>query len=273
MKINYFFLPVALSDIIEYESAPIADNTTFRAFNTARNMLETALCPGLSDDPSYCQDGFTLSNGATQSHKVAIGRLLLNHGCNCFPKSILHRNQAVFPNRMVPSPGLTGRPVDALDQACTILAKRNKCLQLDNDLECDYGQVYKYYFNTVTNELSCGKEGKNLYDADLDYENKPELNCQRQLCNMDLEFVNNIIEALDGRNVREYRLEFQQFDRKRMEKLGLPLQCEAVDSGESPETCCGTVVPSSRAPYNPISHRCCNDQVIMIGSSRETDFC
>jgi len=269
MKINYFILPVALSEIIEYESAPIANDTDFRAFGTARNMLAIALCPGLSDDPSYCRDGFTLPNGRRRSHKAEMARLMLNHGCNCFPKSILHRNG----NSMTPSPGLTGRPVDDLDQACTVLAKRNKCLQLDNALECDYGQEYRYYYNTVTKEIACGREGKPLYSADLDYDNNPGKKCARQLCNMDLEFVNNIIAALSGMSVREYRLEFQHFDRLRLERQGTPLECEAAGTAESPETCCGTVVPSTRTPYNSNTHRCCNDFVIMRGSGREVDFC
>ena len=269
MKISYFFLQVALSEIIEYESAPLSNSTDLRAFNTARNMLDTALCPGLNNDPSYCQDGFTLPNGNIQTHRVALARLLLNHGCNCFPKSVLNRNG----NSMTPSPGLTGRPVDAMDQACTVLAKRNKCLLLDNDLECDYGQVYRYYYNTATNEITCGREGTQLYNPDFTYENNPEKKCARQLCNMDLEFVYSFIAALDGRNVREYRLEFSQFDRLRMENQGTPLECEAAKTAESPETCCGTVVPSKRTPYSSITHRCCNDLVIMRGSGREIDFC
>ena len=136
--------------------------------------------------------------------------------------------------------------------------------------DCTYGRGYRFWYNDVTHEVSCGIEGSNIYDRD-DYTNRPDLACQRQRCFMDMEFINNVINALGGMNVREYFLDQRQFDRHTLKSQGKELQCVAAEKEVVHDGCCGAY--TERSPFDSGFQRCCNDVLVVIGSGREVDFC
>ena len=137
--------------------------------------------------------------------------------------------------------------------------------------DCAYGHSYKFWYNDVTHEVSCGKEGKNIYDRD-DYTNRPDLACERQRCFMDMEFIENVIAALGGMNVREYFLDQRQYDRMTLINQGKPeLECVVDKKTVVHDDCCGPY--TERAPFDSGFQRCCNDILVVIGSGSEVDFC
>lgn len=141
-----FLAQASIAEWVEYTaSGPIItddDGTTEstddpesfdRNFSLMGNMMEMVMCPPADPNrPAYCDDGFTLFSGKQQTFRQAINRLIAHHGCNCFPtnRRIPHPNPNI--DRLIPAPGTNGAPVNSLDEACTVLAKRNRCLEIDN---------------------------------------------------------------------------------------------------------------------------------------------
>jgi len=244
-----------------------------RNFSLMGNMMEIVMCPPNDPNrPAYCDDGFTLFSGNQMTLRQHINRLIRHHGCNCFPdnRRIPHPNPAI--DRTIPAPGINGAPLNALDEACTILAKRNRCLEIDNvNYECSFGKGYRFWYDDVTHEVSCGIEGGNIYDRD-DYTNRPDLACERQRCSMDREFIDNVINALNGMNVREYFLNQRRYDRFTIKDHSLPeLECVAAEKNVVHDGCCGAY--TERSPFDSGFQRCCNDVLVVIGSGKEADFC
>jgi len=279
-----FLAQATIANWVEYTSTPLVtndDGTTEdaddsevpidRIYGNTGNMMEIVMCPPNDPNkPAYCEEGFTLFSGNQMTFRAHINRLIRHHGCNCFPdnKFIPHPTQ----NRMIVAPGVNGAPKNALDEACTVLAKRNRCLEIDNvNYECTFGENYRFWYNDVTHEVSCGIEGRNIYNRN-DYTNRPDLACERQRCFMDMEFIENVITALDGKNVREYFLDQRRYDRKTKVENNLPeLECVSDDNNVFHDECCGAY--TKRSPFDSAVKRCCNDNLVIIGSGREVDFC
>ena len=89
---------------------------------------------------------------------------------------------------------------------------------------------------------------------------------------MDMEFIDNVISALDGMNVREYFLDQREYDRVTLSNKNRPeLECVAGDTDAVHDGCCGAY--TERTPFDSAFQRCCNDVLVVIGSGREVDFC
>ena len=89
---------------------------------------------------------------------------------------------------------------------------------------------------------------------------------------MDKEFIDNVISALGGMNVREYFLDQRQYDRQSLIQQGKPeLECVAGDTDVVHDGCCGAY--TERAPFDSSFQRCCNDILVVIGSGNEVDYC
>ena len=122
-----------------------------------RTWIEIINCPdGIDSENAACAGGPAPWN---PNKFLSYGQMVIyamrNYGCNCFSDNKAVDNIYGGENKHL-VPGINGEPIDELDKACTILARKNKCLQIDyenvtfDDIQqerkvCDYLQGYSTF--------------------------------------------------------------------------------------------------------------------------------
>merc|ERR1712228_212005 len=203
---------------------------SFRSFGQARSILKDMLCLDRNRPKEWCE-----SPDLTKDLK----RMVLNYGCNCYSKNKM-------PGEGLRVPGFNGKPLegDELDAACTVLARRNRCVDILHE-DCSYTSSYEYTWNTNSKNVKC-----NLGTW-----------CERKLCAMDREFAKAVRSILFSSGLSPAEFREQNQANKNVYKKGnicfgntLP-----VDNWQ----CCGKAF--KKEPYNADAQKCCDGNVVDIG--------
>lgn len=257
------------------------EECVFRNVNGMKNWIELLNCPEPVENEEVSE--FCLARKAPwrKSHKSAlsyrqqISFVLSNYGCNCFSDSKQVPHNKKGKSKMVRVPGVNGNPVDDVDRACQVLAKRQTCLSLDNQGVpfpegpggiCDYQLGYSTYFNTETGEHECGTLNNPGYEKVYkNNESKYNLNqCRRSLCEMDREFAMEIAPMLED-PFKFYNANVEKFD------IVGTSQCVIAETEYKQDQCCGW--DFMRSPFNTEKQRCCEDEIFKTGSMEAEFIC
>jgi len=265
-----------------FDAQNTSDND-MRQINSMGTFLAYMLCPpGNPNNPDWCNSfPVTVGNDKIWSPKHLVNTVMTSWGCNCFPqnKALPFEEKKKRFSRL--APGTNGEPVDGIDQACTVLAKRNRCILMDNAEassgmtlgKCDYTYPYHFYYNPDTFVSICGpRTAPQMYTKERLHTD--ERYCQRDICFADRELAESVVSFLEskGMNLLEYYITYRgQFQRSTDD--GSDLGCVPKDLNVEKDQCCGTFIPAGRSPFDSATQKCCNDQVVNIGSEKEQIYC
>merc|ERR1711937_173640 len=245
-----------------------------------RTWIELINCPDGNDSENLACKGAPAPWNSNRflSYNKMVNYALKNYGCNCFSDN--KRVSNVFgKDYMHPIPGINGEPLDELDKACSVLARRNKCLNIDNEDKnfetilqdrktCDYIQGYSTFVDQGGN-VQCGHERNPHYISDSDFfqANEPFYNinrCRGQVCAMDKEFAESIAHLL----LDPFQFWLDNYDKYYVfddEDVCVKRTNNMLDS------CCGAGF--QRFPYNSEEKRCCVNRIVEKGSIEESFYC
>jgi len=267
---NFMNLDVENSDCYDKSASKI--KTWIEIINCPKgNDSENAACAG---GPAPWNPNNFLSYGQMVIYAMQ------NYGCNCFSdnKAVDNINGGLNKHLV---PGINGEPIDELDKACTILARRNKCLQIDYEGEsfddilqgrkvCDYLQGYST-FEDSDGKTYCGHEGNPLYSNESPFFQNPDnvdffnINkCRGEVCAMDQQFIEAVAHILED-PFQFYRDNQANYNIYNDKNLCIKRSNRVMDA------CCGEV--NFRTPYSTADKRCCDGKLIQIGSIEESILC
>jgi len=247
----------------------------FRSFSKLKNWIELINCPEDEGSGELCGErtGAPWRNPNWQekslSYQQQVNFVLSNYGCNCF----LDTKTAPKPNqedKKVRVPGVSGQPVDALDQACQVLAKRSTCLSFDfegmpflDGLKCDYRLWYSTFFNSETGQHECGSLNNPGYDNYNKNEERFNINqCRKTLCEMDREFALAVAPMLKD-PFKFYEDHAGNFD------IAGTNKCVIIERENKQDQCCGW--DFERSPFSTVDQRCCDGEIFKA-DSMEAEF-
>ena len=114
----------------------------FSSGTNIKNWIWLINCPdeeNTIENPA-CAGKVISSESGFKSYIEGVADALSQYGCTCFQDNKMVPNIDVSKETGHRMPGLNGKPIDPIDQACFTLNQRFKCLDIDlND-----GRVYKY---------------------------------------------------------------------------------------------------------------------------------
>lgn len=203
----------------------------FRAYGQARSILKDLLCKDRDSPRDWCH---------SPELNKDLFRMVANYGCNCYSK-----NKMPGPGLRVP--GFNGKPLedDDLDAACTVLARRNRCIDIVHD-DCSYTSTYQYTWNSNNKKVKCNLGTR----------------CEKKLCAMDREFAKKVRTILFSSGLSP--AEFKEENRRNKNVYNKSGKC----FGNSPQVdnwrCCGSVF--KKEPYNADVQSCCDGNVVEIGT-------
>lgn len=264
------------------DNCPTTDRTT----GYIRSLISLINCPNgeaSADVNPACAGGHAWWDvnkiGPWTSYEGMVSAALQDYGCNCFPKNKWIETNLFGKEWPHILPGINGEPLDALDSACAVLARRVKCLDIDfNSLDrledypmshggfprhtCDYIQWYVTHDNG--NGITCGPANNPNYvdaeawwysDVNIGYHNMNQ--CRNTLCEIEMEFAREVADLLKDP---------AEFVRSNQEKKGAWAKgmCNAGDRGFQVDSCCGNKF--ERTPYDSSYKQCCNGKVTELGS-------
>lgn len=251
------------------------DECGFRNVYRLKNWIELINCPDGEESGELCRErtGAPWRNPKWQeksfTYQQQINFVLRNYGCNCFldSKMLPHPNQD---DKTVRVPGVSGHPVDALDQACQVLAKRSSCLLIDNQgiptlegQKCDYRLWYSTFFNPESGQYECGTENNPGYDNMNKNEERYNTNqCRKTLCEMDREFAMVVAPMLKD------PFKFYEKNSGKFNIAGTN-KCVIVDRENKQDQCCGW--DFERNPFSSVDQRCCDGEIFKA-DSMEAEF-
>lgn len=255
-----------------------------RAFYHLRTLIGLINCPNgeasATENPS-CAGGYSWWDTAQnhwKSYDQLVAQAIRDYGCNCFPENKWINNVFGKEWRHV-MPGVNGEPIDALDEACTVFAKRAKCLNIDfNSLDrledwpgsnggnprhtCDYIQWYTTHDSG--SGLTCGPASNPNYidaeswwynDQNIGYHNMNQ--CRNAICEMEMEFAYAVADML--KDPVAFKLEnlsnYKAWDKG---------MCELKNHGMNFDSCCGE--KNVRSPFDSSKRQCCDGEVVGYGS-------
>jgi len=270
-----------VADIEESGNCEKTDRTLF----AAKSLIGLINCPNgesSADVNPACAGGYawwdSQQTGDWLSYDENVANALRNYGCNCFPKNKwINRN--VFgldwPHVMT---GVNGEPLDDVDAACTILAKRVKCLDIDfNSMElkdwpnsnngqprdtCDYIQWYNTF--DEGSGVTCGyAENPNYADAS-NWWYKPEnigfhnMNqCRNTICEAEMEFARIVAPLL----VDPVQFAKNNNGNKGAWEKGM---CQMQNHNLNLDSCCGDKF--ERSPFDSSVKVCCDGKITDTGN-------
>lgn len=260
---------------------------TDRTLGYVRNLIGLINCPNgeaSADKNPACAGGHAWwdsdKTGPWLSYDQLVTGALQNYGCNCFPKNKWIENNLFGKSWPHVLPGINGEPLDALDSACTVLARRVKCLDIDyNSLErledwpgsnggyprdtCDYIQWYNTH--DIGNGITCGPENNPNYidaekwwysDKNIGYHNMNQ--CRNTICEIEMKFARDVADLL--RDPVAFTL--SNLDKKGAWEKGM---CDSgSEYGYRVDSCCGDKF--ERSPYDSNFKQCCGGKVTELGS-------
>ena len=111
---------------VEREAFDSEESNGMRNINSMGTFLEYMLCPPSNpNNPDWCNSfPVTVGNTIIWNPRNLVNTVMSSWGCNCFPqnKALPYEEKKKRFSRL--APGTNGEPVDGIDQACTVLAKR-----------------------------------------------------------------------------------------------------------------------------------------------------
>ena len=261
---------------------------TDRSLGYVRNLIGLINCPNgeaSADENPSCAGGHAWwdvdKTGPWLSYDELVTSALQDYGCNCFPRNKWLENNLFGQDWPHVLPGINGEPLDALDSACTVLARRVKCLDIDfNSLDrledypdsnggyprhtCDYIQWYATHDTHTDAGVVCGPANNpNYIDAEAWWYSEENIGfhnmnqCRNTICEIEMQFAREVAPLL--KNPVEFTL--ANMDKKGAWEKGM---CTAGDHGFQVDSCCGNKF--ERSPYDSNYKECCNGKVTEIGS-------
>lgn len=254
-----------------------------RSLYEIRNLIGVINCPNgeaSADQNPACAGGYawwdTNQSNGWLSYDALVANALRNYGCNCFPRNKWVENLFGKEWKHVMT-GLNGEPLDEIDAACAVMAKRVNCLDIDfNSLElkdwpgsndnnprdtCDYIQWYATFDNG--NGVTCGDESNPNYIDDSNWWYKPEnigyhnMNqCRNTLCEIEMEFARSVAPLLRDPNA----FATANSGNKGAWDKGA---CQMTKHYMNMDSCCGDKF--NRVPFDSSLQQCCDGVVTEFG--------